>query len=545
MPTHFRALALDYDGTLTTTPRPEQAALDALRELRSANFRIVLVTGRILRELTADFADVYEYFDAIVAENGAVFWQQGEERLLVPAVSAALEANLASQGVPVRRGSAILALDAAYDDAVRRACVSLGLDHQLIHNRSAMMVLPAGTSKGTGLRDALFRLGISRHSTIGIGDAENDLALLEASEIGVAVANAVPSLKEHADVVLDIPGGAELASFLRPETIERLGSVQPKRHRLRLGYTDDGTEVNIPAAGIHVFIDGPTGAGKSYVTGLMLEQLAEQGYMFCVLDMEGDHTSLEAMRGVLALGGRKPLPSVEDVADLVRHRVGSLVLDLSLRDVGVRDSYARDVLQRLTELRRDTALPHWIVIEEAHVMTRQALEEARAAGSLCLVTYHPDWLGPSAIAACDMRITVENSGRACIRPLGRQAVSTSFQMAARSVPHVRHRRKYADSEVPYERGFTFRDASGSINKHVTSLSDFCAELRHVPRGVLAHHAGHFDFSRWVREVFQDRPLAASLRQAETDFQASGPEAFREEVRKLIELRAGKADSDAS
>ena len=37
------------------------------------------------------------------------------------------------------------------------------------------------------------------HTTIGIGDYENDLSLLESSDIGYAVDNAIDSVKEAAD----------------------------------------------------------------------------------------------------------------------------------------------------------------------------------------------------------------------------------------------------------------------------------------------------------------------------------------------------------
>jgi hydroxymethylpyrimidine pyrophosphatase-like HAD family hydrolase len=46
-------------------------------------------------------------------------------------------------------------------------------------NRSRLMVLPQSVSKATCLREALTTLRLSAHNAIGIGDAENDHALLE------------------------------------------------------------------------------------------------------------------------------------------------------------------------------------------------------------------------------------------------------------------------------------------------------------------------------------------------------------------------------
>src|SRR5271163_103410 len=68
----FRAIALDYDGTLTTRERPADDVLSALRETRIAGITLLLVTGRVVSDLRRDFPDVGDYFDVVVAENGAV-----------------------------------------------------------------------------------------------------------------------------------------------------------------------------------------------------------------------------------------------------------------------------------------------------------------------------------------------------------------------------------------------------------------------------------------------------------------------------------------
>lgn len=150
-------------------------------------------------------------------------------------------------------------------------------------------------------------LGISHHNTIGIGDAENDLALPKACEIGVAVAASVPSLQEAADIVLDHRAGA-LLDFLRLEIASGLPGIPPRRFRVEFGRTSDGEPVTIPTSRIQVFIDGPSGAGKSYLAGLLAEALITHAYTVCIVDMEGDHTALAELRGAIAVGGREPLP---------------------------------------------------------------------------------------------------------------------------------------------------------------------------------------------------------------------------------------------
>lgn len=538
MVSYFRAVAVDYDGTLTRNRRPDEPTLASLRHLREASVRVILVTGRILSELVQVFPEVFEHFDAVVAENGCVLWQaepdrESSARLIVGEVSQKLSDALRSRGVAFRHGMAILATSGVHDEVVRESCVALGLDDQLIRNRSELMVVPAGVSKATGLLQALGELGVSYHSTIGIGDAENDLALLDACELGVAVSNAVDSLKEHADVVLEPDG---LQPFLETAVLSGLPGVERQRRRIALGTSEDGRTVSLPASRAHVYIDGPSGSGKSYIAGLFAEGLVAAGYSTCMLDAEGEHGALGHLRGVLTLGGRDPLPSPEQVARLIHHRFGSLVIDLSLREPALRQAYARDVVERLNDVRDECGLPHWIILEEAHVVPTNAILRARAHGNVCLVTYHPEWLGEKALRDSDYRVTVEAPHQACLRACGRDAVGVRFRPLDRAVAHVRHQRKYTDVCVPPERGFTFRDASGWLGPHVTSLTEFRAALESLPPAALAHHAAGRDLSRWVRDVFQDLDLARAIRTAEDAFNQSGPEAFRTLVQNLITLR---------
>lgn len=63
-------------------------------------------------------------------------------------------------------------------------------------------VLPAGTSKGAGLRWLLDELDIPPEQVLAIGDGENDVEMLQLAGIGVAMGNAHPRVKEVADVVV-------------------------------------------------------------------------------------------------------------------------------------------------------------------------------------------------------------------------------------------------------------------------------------------------------------------------------------------------------
>jgi HAD superfamily hydrolase (TIGR01484 family) len=73
---------------------------------------------------------------------------------------------------------------------VIEAIRDLGLEHQIIFNKGAVMVLPPGVNKAAGLEAALKDLGLSRHNVVGVGDAENDQAFLQYCGCAAAVANA-------------------------------------------------------------------------------------------------------------------------------------------------------------------------------------------------------------------------------------------------------------------------------------------------------------------------------------------------------------------
>ncbi len=62
-------------------------------------------------------------------------------------------------------------------------------------------MLPAGCSKGSALAELTRRYNIPREKIIAIGDCENDIEMLEFAAYGVAVANAMPMVKEKADFV--------------------------------------------------------------------------------------------------------------------------------------------------------------------------------------------------------------------------------------------------------------------------------------------------------------------------------------------------------
>ena len=56
-------------------------------------------------------------------------------------------------------------------------------------------------SKGTGLKMLAQTLGIQPEKTIAVGDNENDISMIKEAQVGIAVGNAVETVKAAADIV--------------------------------------------------------------------------------------------------------------------------------------------------------------------------------------------------------------------------------------------------------------------------------------------------------------------------------------------------------
>jgi len=204
----YQALATDYDGTLAHHGTVSAQALSAIERLRASGKKLVLVTGRELEELKGVFPEI-GFCDLVVAENGALlYWpKNGQIKLLAEAPPASFAQELRARGVPAAVGRVIVATVEPHENTVLQTIKAMGLELEVIFNKGAIMILPTGVNKATGLRAGLSRLGLSTRHVIGVGDAENDHAFLSICGCGIAVANALPTLKERADFVTQRPNG--------------------------------------------------------------------------------------------------------------------------------------------------------------------------------------------------------------------------------------------------------------------------------------------------------------------------------------------------
>jgi nucleotide-binding universal stress UspA family protein len=572
MPSTIRAVAVDYDGTLTQSPRPTDDVLDAVATVRGEGRSVVLVTGRIIAELREDFPDVYGHFDAVVAENGAVLSRGGFMRDLVEAVDVRLGLALAHRDVPVRQGRVLLACDGVHAATVLEEVTRLGLDCQLVRNRAALMILPAGVTKATGLAEALAELGISRHSTIGVGDAENDHSLLSACEIAVAVADAVPALTEHADLVLEGSDGHGVRELLTGPVLRGERRVHSRRWQVEVGTDASGAPVRIPANQYNMLIIGASGGGKSYLAGLFTELVSELGYTALVLDAAGEYRPLGDLRGVLALGGNgEPLPPPDRLGDLLSHRFGSVILDLSLLPGHARRDYIAQVATTVTHHRTQTGLPHWMVLEEAHVLAGAGgpARELLGAGGLshCLITYHPLELCPSVTSQMDLVFATGGDGPGADHTVAYLSACTGIEPAAveraladlppggalltrkgshelvavnpgrRHTSHVRHQRKYADAELPHHLRFYFSGGAEHSPRVAANIGQLHDILEGCGGSALDFHTQRGDLSRWIREVLTDTALADEIGDVEREHRtARDVEATRARLLQALDHR---------
>ncbi|HYS29105.1 MAG TPA: HAD family hydrolase, partial [Candidatus Limnocylindria bacterium] len=216
MDMRYLVVATDYDGTLATNGLVSPEAVHALERLRTSGRRLILVTGRELRDLLRIFGPV-DLFEYIVAENGAVLYRPAgrDTKVLAKRPPHQLVRALREKGVePLSVGEVVVASSSSNASAVLEVIQALGLELQPIFNKDSLMVLPPGVDKATGLAAALAGMGVSPLNVVGIGDAENDQALLSFCGLGVAVANAVPLLRERADLVTQAADGAGVVELV-------------------------------------------------------------------------------------------------------------------------------------------------------------------------------------------------------------------------------------------------------------------------------------------------------------------------------------------
>ena len=175
---YHRVFAFDFDGTLAENGLVPATLQLALEQLHAAGDALFLVTGRLFGSL--ELGSLGDLFTGIVWENGAVLYHvaTGETYLPFGHLGPHLVEALEAAGVPIERGRAIVATWKLHEQTVWQVLENWGGDPIMVHNKEALMVLPPGASKGSGLERLLGLCGFSPRNLVSFGDAENDLPML-------------------------------------------------------------------------------------------------------------------------------------------------------------------------------------------------------------------------------------------------------------------------------------------------------------------------------------------------------------------------------
>lgn len=213
----FKALATDYDGTIAHHGLVDPATVDALCRLKESGRKILLVTGREISDLSNVFSE-WRTFHRIVAENGALICdpETDNQRMLTEPPPPFFAERLRQRGVKrLSLGRIIVATQEMDLGLVEQTIQECELPLDIILNKGDVMVLPRGISKASGLKAVLPELGLELSEVVGVGDAENDAAFLDICGLSVAVANALPWLKERVDRVLPGDHGHGVRQLIR------------------------------------------------------------------------------------------------------------------------------------------------------------------------------------------------------------------------------------------------------------------------------------------------------------------------------------------
>jgi HAD superfamily hydrolase (TIGR01484 family) len=563
----YHALACDYDGTLAKDGVVSPRTIAALEEVKASGRKLILVTGRLLEDLQQVFPRL-DLFSLVVAENGALLYQpadQTEQLLGEPPPRQFLHA-LEERGVtPLSTGRVIVASWHPNEKTIIDVIGKLGLERQVIFNKGAVMVLPSGVNKGTGLAAALRELKFSAHNVVGIGDAENDHSFLSVCECSVAVTNALPSLKEQVDYTTKASHGDGVAELIGQLLTDDLKTLDERmtRHALLLGTREPDEPILLNARRTNMLIAGASGSGKSTLVTALLEQLVAAVYQFCLIDPEGDY---ETFQDAITLGDTKKEPVVAEIVQLLEKSEQSPIINLLAISVADRPGFFRNVFPTLREVQTRLGHPHWLIVDEAHHLLppewdTSTLQGAEDLFNMLFITANPQHLSRQMLDSVDVVIGIGSQAPSIMREFGQTLGQTLPETAPSAIEqdealiwfrhtqqaplrikpaqptqqHQRHRRKYAEGNLGEDISFYFRGPEGKLNLRAQNLHFFGQIAQGVDDETWLFHLRRGDYSRWFRKVIKDPELAAEAEQISKDEKLSASES-RARILASIEKR---------
>jgi len=539
-------LATDYDGTLAHNGVVDPSTVEALIDFKRSGRKLVLVTGRELPDLSRCLSRL-DLFDRVVAENGALLYNPAtrKEQPLAPEPPEGFVERLRAKGVaPLSVGRSIVATWEPNEKAVLEAIRDLGLELQIVFNKGAVMVLPAGVNKASGLKAALDDLGLSAHNVVAVGDAENDHAFMQASGFAVAVANALPAIKDEADLVTRGARGAgvrELIESLITRGVETFGAVD-EHSAVEVGLRLDGRPVMIHPHGGGGLIAGLSGGGKSTLAMALLERILANGFQVCIFDPEGDYAQF---RSGIVEGDAETPPHLAEVLKVLERPGDSVVVNMLAISVADRPAAFSRFLLAIAELRARTGRPRWILVDEAHHLLPAGRDPSVTAlpptlPATIFVTVDPEAVARAALDQVDDVFAVGTKAAETMRAFCRalsieppplpsaapeRGQALVWRLARREPPEIftphppaekseRHTRKYAEGELGADKSFYFRGPFGALNLRAQNLMIFVQMADGVDDETWMYHLKAHDYSRWMSEAIKDEDLSAEARQAE-------------------------------
>ncbi|MEM2924881.1 MAG: phosphoglycolate phosphatase [Methanocellales archaeon] len=207
----INAIVTDIDGTITH--RDRKLHLHAVEKIRELKVPVILATGNTVC-FTKAAAKLIGTSEMIIAENGGVVLTRFDEEEILNVPQNSLEKcelvyQLLSQYFELEKLDAKMrkseiAVRRNFDVNKAREILrnsELSSDVELVDSGFAIHIKSKGVNKGLGLKKILETTGLKPSEIAAFGDSENDIEVFRLAGYSIAVANAVPQLKEIASYI--------------------------------------------------------------------------------------------------------------------------------------------------------------------------------------------------------------------------------------------------------------------------------------------------------------------------------------------------------